>query len=720
MTENEKKFVNKYLEYYKKYNGNIPYQVWTEEGLSDYRQSLGISLKRSSELTVDAVEMLNQNDNNMDENPIVKIFKSELDDWLGLSNDYDCLTYLNHKKNGNMYIPQYKANFKIGLDEEVLFTRDTSFWNNHNQGLVITDKGLYYLDNNDEPDDIKFIEWSDFDNVVFHMSIFYFYRKTTEIIQISKSNFFKSSNEESCNKLAEILSKIAKSAESEYDVMFKLAENGEYDAAIAIANKLIDQDAYDEFARFLKCGVLHEKGTANDKNDESILSDCIKESVSLIKILDEDNDQIYWLYYLVGSSYEKIGEYEKAREYLIQALPIDDVEKEREIQEMLDKVEDNLKIEWKQYTKNHSYMDRRLIMPIKDSCIAGCVCDEIKTFRISHLPSDFEFPATIPVANQLYIGHQYNPNVYVPFDHSEDYFFRDKVEELCKLLYCLGAKTITIKHITGKDISELYKGDFEAKVNAGYKLNELEVQINKEKSINQKSEKTGRFEQCLRYGKPIRPPYIPDDLHWFHHIKKWQNIANERLQNGGKVGSSFHEYISMSETRFYSDSELDSINAAVKILLFKAGGSMKNKEEKEYKESTNTEWSLDVEFWALDDFDKNTTSQAFQKKLTDDKEKYKEEILFYLEDDGIIDDDERRFLEKKRVRLGISEDRAKEIEEECLPKLTPEEKEYIEAFKELGDVDLQDPRIRRMLDHEREDLGISEKRALELEKQYRD
>ena len=132
MTEKEKKFVNKYLEYYKKYNGNIPYQVWTEEGLSDYRQSLGISLKRSSELTDEAVLMLKQNDNNMDDNTIVTIFKRELGDWLGLSSDYDCATYKNHYKNGNMYIPQYKANFKIGIDEEVLFTRDTSFWNNHN------------------------------------------------------------------------------------------------------------------------------------------------------------------------------------------------------------------------------------------------------------------------------------------------------------------------------------------------------------------------------------------------------------------------------------------------------------------------------------------------------------------------------------------------------------------------------------------------------------
>ena len=417
---------------------------------------------------------------------------------------------------------------------------------------------------------------------------------------------------------------------------------------------------------------------------------------------------------------EALGNKEKAREYLIHALDIDEFDEQKEVIEKLDSIENELQSSWSHYTKMHNYQERRLIMLIKDDCIGGCVSDDIQTFRKSHVPSDIDFNPSVPVVNQLYIGNKYAPNMYVPFDQSEEFFFRDKVEELCKLLYCLGAKTITIKHITGKDISELYKGDFEAKVNAGYKLNELEAQINNEKSTNQKSAKKNIFEQCLRYDKPIRPPYIPDDLHWFHYIKKWQNIANERIQNGGKVGSSFHEYISTSETRFYSSSELDSINAAVKILLFKAGGSMKNKEEKEYKESINTEWSLDVEFWALDDFDKNKNSQTFQIKLTDEEEKYKEEILFYLEDDGIIDDDERRFLERKRARLGISEDRAKEIEEECLPQLTSEEKEYIEALKELGDADLQNPRIRRMLDHERGSLGISEERALELEKQYRD
>lgn len=215
---------------------------------------------------------------------------------------------------------------------------------------------------------------------------------------------------------------------------------------------------------------MYDKGTC-EKNDKTILLDCIKESVSLIKILDDNDDVVCWLFYFVGSAYVKIGEYEKARDYLIQALLIDDVEKEREVQEMLDVAEDKLKNEWEQYTQKHSYLDRRLIMPIKDSCIAGCVCDEIKTFRISHLPSDFEFPSTIPVVNQLYIGHRYNPNVYIPFEQSEEYFFLDKVDELCNLLQCLGAKTITIKRITGKDIGELYKGEFELKGNVEHKIN---------------------------------------------------------------------------------------------------------------------------------------------------------------------------------------------------------------------------------------------------------
>ena len=50
-----------------------------------------------------------------------------------------------------------------------------------------------------------------------------------------------------------------------------------------------------------------------------------------------------------------------------------------------------------------------------------------------------------------------------------------------------------------------------------------------------------------------------------------------------------------------------------------------------------------------------------------------------------------------------------------MPQLTSEEKEYIEIFKELSGEGEMTERKRRILNREREALGIMEERALELE-----
>ena len=103
--------------------------------------------------------------------------------------------------------------------------------------------------------------------------------------------------------------------------------------------------------------------------------------------------------------------------------------------------------------------------------------------------------------------------------------------------------------------------------------------------------------------------------------------------------------------------------------------------------------------------------------LSEEEEKYKEEILRYLKEDGKIYDDVRRYLERKRVKLGISVERASEIEQELLPSYTEEELEYIEIYKDIvvnGEVN---SRLRRILDRERDSLGISKERCIELEKQ---
>ena len=52
----------------------------------------------------------------------------------------------------------------------------------------------------------------------------------------------------------------------------------------------------------------------------------------------------------------------------------------------------------------------------------------------------------------------------------------------------------------------------------------------------------------------------------------------------------------------------------------------------------------------------------------------------------------------------------------CSPSLTDAEKEYIEIYKEIVGKDEVSDRKRRMLNREAESLGLSEERAKELEK----
>lgn len=100
---------------------------------------------------------------------------------------------------------------------------------------------------------------------------------------------------------------------------------------------------------------------------------------------------------------------------------------------------------------------------------------------------------------------------------------------------------------------------------------------------------------------------------------------------------------------------------------------------------------------------------------TEEEEAYKEEVLFLLAD-GAIGDVERRLLDRKRIKLGLTAERAAEIESACSTgTLSESEKEYVETYRDLVlDGNVSD-RARRILDREAEQLGISASRAHELE-----
>ena len=84
--------------------------------------------------------------------------------------------------------------------------------------------------------------------------------------------------------------------------------------------------------------------------------------------------------------------------------------------------------------------------------------------------------------------------------------------------------------------------------------------------------------------------------------------------------------------------------------------------------------------------------------------------------DGDLSERDRKMLDKFRIRLGISEERAQELEASCSePELSEDEQEYLEMFKEYASDGEITARDRKMLNKMRDRMGISEERAKEIE-----
>lgn len=102
--------------------------------------------------------------------------------------------------------------------------------------------------------------------------------------------------------------------------------------------------------------------------------------------------------------------------------------------------------------------------------------------------------------------------------------------------------------------------------------------------------------------------------------------------------------------------------------------------------------------------------------LSPEEKEYLEEFKEIIAD-GEITERERRLLNKFRAKFGITEERGEELEAMIMqPSLTPEEQEYLDEYKEIIAGGEFSERERRFLEKLRKANGISEERAAEIEK----
>ena len=99
------------------------------------------------------------------------------------------------------------------------------------------------------------------------------------------------------------------------------------------------------------------------------------------------------------------------------------------------------------------------------------------------------------------------------------------------------------------------------------------------------------------------------------------------------------------------------------------------------------------------------------------EQEYLDNIREFLEDDAEITPRERKMLDRIRQNLGISEERAKELEASLsAPQMTEDEQEYLDMYREYSEKGKITEKERRRLDKFASGLGISDERMKEIEK----
>lgn len=102
-------------------------------------------------------------------------------------------------------------------------------------------------------------------------------------------------------------------------------------------------------------------------------------------------------------------------------------------------------------------------------------------------------------------------------------------------------------------------------------------------------------------------------------------------------------------------------------------------------------------------------------EYSDNEREYLNSVKELLENNTAISDRERKMLNRIRQSLGISEERAAELEASLTPQLTEDEQEYVEMYREYAEKGEITEKERRRLDKFAAALGISEERMKEIE-----
>ena len=700
------------------------------------------AISQASDIVDKSMDVIDKNLNggknwNFSETPIDEVAKAFMN---GVRGKHIVCMMTNISDSAKASI---RDNFNIDIHEQILFFNDTSFFGNKNQGIVITNKRLAWIPDNDEGDVYSFA-FNDIERVEYReMQIYLWgYGNDEDNISLPLKHFFNFNGENSAvkaeaQKIAAVLNKVVNVAGHEeettpLEVIGSYLDNNEADKAIQGINEMLSSTDFTDDDETKSIYYYYLGLAYGQKMEEQLEVDCsagleqISEEVhrydgamnsafreALVLCTDDEfrckiyyHNALYCLNLIQG------------RQMALAAMESPDFEIKQEAKDIYLNITKNL-VEDSASFSNILYNIRKFIFVLgTEKQLPGCYDKDGNiqfVFTLNDLPTSIQFP----------VGHPFKPATYLPFENATEQLFMERVHELCYLGQCLGANEIRIKRLRGLDTASSeakqldVSGELDVKaVNVGGSFGRNTA------AQNSYSSKDG-MEMVQTY-LPTKQPYCPDDLVWLDSETSWQALVKQRL-NGNILSYSLH--LSSSESVSMTSSKVQSVKASFEYLVTKVSGSYDAKTDKTFSKTEEIEWEIDMQFKPLQDFEDDNVNapngqavaqiaQTQKSELSEDELAYKEEVEFCLEDASEIDAHSRKFLERKRQKLGLSETRAQEIEnmvKASLVSFTDEEKEYMEALDDVIEDGVIPDNVRRLLERERKSLGISEERAKELE-----
>ena len=629
-------------------------------------------------------------------------------------SDWAIGSYLNDNRKR-----EYRNGFEIPYEEEIMYCRDTSFWNSADQGIVFTDNGIHFCWNNDDKaNNSGFLPWYLITNAEYREDCLCFLYNG-ELWQINLVYCVKESDInvriQLGNKLAYVINLIAQHI-AEQTQSQRTENDCIVDQFVQEFNDLYNQNqeeaasyGYSQYAEHTNPLMLVAAMTA-DNNANHVL-EVFNQEFDNWRDYDETRNILFSLYSknLLAAGYTNLARAKTLEAY--NTIPEDQTWFGYNVRE---NVLSDFNI------ANSDYVEHFLEIPYQERKVLfvtdGYSTLEQNSIAVLHINEldNLTFPIGHPMVNQLYVAHPLIQNHYIPFENYEVELIQDRVREFCSLMEGMGATSITV----GYQQFNVSESESYANTNAlaavGMKFYSAQASVNQQET-NKFMQSLGQSLNLHQTYNPFQQPFIPDNLIWYPQEPTWQRLVEQRLR--GSI-TSHTESIETNKTQVINNDSLSEIQAELQVLLSNANLEISTSTSETLKQHDNVVLQIHVEFaplWSLGQTEYQEIPSQ-ESELTENEQEYLEMFQEAIVDgNGQITNSARNLLGKYASSLGITTHRATQLEQMYLPSFTTEEKEFIEEVRTVIDEDGELTNMSIHLLHKlATKLGISEQRAEEL------